>query len=301
VLTSLIESGILVEAVVTRPDKRRGRGSDTSPSPVKATASHFNIPCFDSIDAVVAELQNRDSLTGVTGVVVAYGRILKEPLISLIPLVNLHFSLLPRWRGAAPVERAILTGDAKTGSSIMQIEEGLDTGGVYAVEEVQILTHESADELRTRLGVVGAQQLAHMLSHGFPQPTAQVGEPVHAEKISPFELQINWNEPAKNAERRVRVGGAFTNFRNQRVKVLDARVHESVSDNIANNSFAIGAVTEVRKDGMMVRTVDGYLLVVHVQAESKKPMLARDWANGLRVAVGDQFEFLSSFTHKDAT
>ncbi len=97
------------------------------------------------------------------------------------------------------------------------------------------------------------------------------------------------------------MGGAFTNFRNQRVKVLDARVHESVSDNIANNSFAIGAVTEVRKDGIMVRTADGYLLVVHVQAESKKPMLARDWANGLRVAVGDQFEFLSSSTHKDAT
>ena len=297
----LIESGIHVEAVVTRPDKRRGRGSDTSPSPVKAAATAFNIPCFDSIDAVVAELQNRDSLSGVTGVVVAYGRILKEPLISLIPLVNLHFSLLPRWRGAAPVERAILSGDEKTGSSIMQIEEGLDTGGVYAVEEVEILTHESADELRSRLGVVGAQQLAHMLHHGFPQATAQTGEPVHAEKISPAELQISWGEPARQAVRQVRVGGAFSYFRNQRIKILDACVHTDASENLSITNTAVGTIIEMRKDGIVVHTADGHLLVSHVQAESKKPMLARDWANGLRVSVGDQFEFVSSSTNKDAS
>jgi len=296
-----MESGIHVEAVVTRPDKRRGRGSDTSPSPVKAAAIAFNIPCFDSIDAVVAELQNRDSLSGVTGVVVAYGRILKEPIISLIPLVNLHFSLLPRWRGAAPVERAILSGDPKTGSSIMQIEEGLDTGGVYAVEEVEILTHESADELRSRLGVVGAQQLAHMLHHGFPQATAQDGKPVHAEKISPAELQISWGEPARQAVRQVRVGGAFSYFRNQRIKILDACVHTDASENISVTSPAVGTIIEMRKEGIVVHTADGHLLVSHVQAESKKPMLARDWANGLRVSVGDQFEFVSSSTNKDAS
>ena len=297
----LIESGIHVEAVVTRPDKRRGRGSDTSPSPVKAAAIAFNIPCFDSVDEVVADLQNRDSLSGVTGVVVAYGRILKEPIISLIPLVNLHFSLLPRWRGAAPVERAILSGDTKTGSSIMQIEEGLDTGGVYAVEEVEILTHESADELRSRLGVVGAQQLAHMLRHGFPQATAQDGEPVHAEKISPAELQISWGEPARQAVRQVRVGGAFSYFRNQRIKILDACVHTDASENFSVTSPAVGTIIEMRKDGIVVHTADGRLLVSHVQAESKKPMLARDWANGLRVSVGDQFEFVSSSTNKDAS
>jgi len=297
----LIESGVEVEAVVTRPDKRRGRGSDTSPSPVKAAATAFNIPCFDSIDVVVAELQNRDSLSGVTGVVVAYGRILKEPLISLIPLVNLHFSLLPRWRGAAPVERAILSGDAKTGSSIMQIEEGLDTGGVYAVEEVEILTHESADELRSRLGVVGAQQLVHMLRCGFPQPTAQAGEPVHAEKISPAELQISWGEPARQAVRQVRVGGAFSYFRNQRIKILDACVHTDASENFSVTSPAVGTIIELRKDGIVMHTANGHLLVSYVQAESKKPMLARDWANGLRVSVGDQFEFVSSSINKDAS
>ena len=296
----LNENGIRVEAVVTRPDKRRGRGSETSPSPVKATAARFNIPCFDSIDAVLAHLHNQDSLDGVTGVVVAYGRILKEPLISLIPLVNLHFSLLPRWRGAAPVERAILSGDAKTGSSIMQIEEGLDTGGVYAVEQVEILSHESADELRSRLGVVGSRQLVHMLRYGFPEPIAQVGEPLHAEKISPFELQINWNEPARNAVRRVRVGGAFTYFRNQRLKVLDADVVDVVVENVDSSNTAVGAVWELRKEGIVVRAADDLLLVSQVQAESKKPMLARDWANGLRVAVGDHFEFVTSSPNKDA-
>lgn len=297
----LIESGIPVEAVVTRPDKRRGRGSDTSPSPVKATAVRFNIPCFDSIDAVLAHLHHQESLVGVTGVVVAYGRILKEPLISLIPLVNLHFSLLPRWRGAAPVERAILCGDATTGSSIMQIEEGLDTGGVYAVEELEILSHESADDLRSRLGVVGSRQLVQLLRDGFPQPAPQKGEPVHAEKISPVELQIHWSQPAINAQRQVRVGGAFTYFRNARVKVLDARVHNDDAENTVDTSFATGAIVQLRKDGVVVQTANGQLLVSQVQAESKKPMLGRDWANGLRVAIGDHFEFVTSSPNKDVS
>jgi methionyl-tRNA formyltransferase len=295
----LIENGIRVEAVVTRPDKRRGRGSETSPSPVKATAVRFNIPCFDTIDAVLAHLHHQESLVGVTGVVVAYGRILKDPLISLIPLVNLHFSLLPRWRGAAPVERAILSGDATTGSSIMQIEEGLDTGGVYAVEEVDILSHESADELRSRLGVVGARQLVQLLRNGFPQPARQNGEPIHAEKISPAELQIHWSQPAINAQRQVRVGGAFTYFRNSRVKVLDARVHNNDDENTGGTSFATGAIVQLRKEGVVVQTANGHFLVSQVQAESKKPMLARDWANGLRVAIGDHFEFVTSSPNKD--
>jgi methionyl-tRNA formyltransferase len=268
---------------------------------VKATAVRFSIPCFDSIDAVLDHLHHQESLVGVTGVVVAYGRILKEPLISLIPLVNLHFSLLPRWRGAAPVERAILSGDATTGSSIMQIEEGLDTGGVYAVEEVDILSHESADELRSRLGVVGARQLVQLLRDGFPQPAPQNGEPVHAEKISPAELQIHWSQPAINAQRQVRVGGAFTYFRNQRVKVLDARVHNNDAENTVDTSFATGAIVQLRKDGVVVQTANGQLLVSQVQAESKKPMLARDWANGLRVAIGDHFEFVTSSPNKDVS
>jgi methionyl-tRNA formyltransferase len=266
---------------------------------VKATAARFNIPCFDSIDAVLAHLHNQESLVGVTGVVVAYGRILKDPLISLIPLVNLHFSLLPRWRGAAPVERAILCGDATTGSSIMQIEEGLDTGGVYAVDEVDIFSHESADELRSRLGVVGSHQLVQLLRDGFPQPAPQKGEPVHAEKISPVELQIHWSQPAINAQRQVRVGGAYTYFRNARVKVLDARVHNDDAENTVDTSFATGAIVQLRKEGVVVQTSNGQLLVSQVQAESKKPMLARDWANGLRVAVGDHFEFVTSSPNKD--
>jgi methionyl-tRNA formyltransferase len=181
----------------------------------------------------------------------------------------------------------------------MQIEEGLDTGGVYAVEEVDIFSHESADELRSRLGVVGARQLVQLLRDGFPQPAPQKGEPVHAEKISPVELQIHWSQPAINAQRQVRVGGAFTYFRNARVKVLDARVHNDDAENTVDTSFATGAIVQLRKEGVVVQTSNGQLLVSQVQAESKKPMLARDWANGLRVAVGDHFEFVTSSPNKD--
>jgi len=101
--------------------------------------------------------------------------------------------------------------------------------------------------------------------------------------------------------RQVRVGGAFSYFRNQRIKILDACVHTDASENISVTSPAVGTIIEMRKEGIVVHTADGHLLVSHVQAESKKPMLARDWANGLRVSVGDQFEFVSSSTNKDAS
>lgn len=265
---------------MTNPDKRRGRGGKTEASPAKKVAIDHGIPVIESTADAVAFIEKHGT-DGVTGVVVAYGRIIREPLLSLIPLVNLHFSLLPRWRGAAPVERAILAGDSDTGSSIMQIEEGLDTGAVYDVEAVKINDNESVEQLRSRLGVIGASQIVRMLREGFPEPTPQSGDPVHADKITPDELLIDWSKSAVVVARTVRLGGAHAFLRGSRVKI-----HEAV---VVDGSGTAGAVIAAAPD-VIVAAGTGAVRLVIVQPEGKKPMPARDWANGVRPSVGETFE-----------
>ena len=284
VLEYLLSAGVEVAAVVSRPDKRRGRGSSLVASPVKEVALRNGLLVCESADEIITHLQSRPTLEGLTGVVVAYGRIIKEPLLSLIPLVNLHFSLLPRWRGAAPVERAILAGDTHTGSSIMQIEEGLDTGAVFDVVKTPIDEHETCDELRSRLGKLGAEQLVRLLTQGFPVGTVQSGDATHAAKISPEELHLNWQQSAIEVSRIVRVGGAYGTFRGQRLKVLQGV--SVVSENQSGD--APGVIVGISSEGVDIATGDGVYRIARLQGEGKKPMAARDWANGMHVSVGEQ-------------
>ena len=158
-LRTLVGSGHDVALVVSRPDKRRGRGGALVPSPVKAAALELGLAVTDSLADVTG--------TGAElGVVVAYGRIIPVSVLHEVPMVNLHFSLLPRWRGAAPVERAILEDDAETGVCLMAVEAGLDTGGIYAVATTTIGTEETADELRPRLVTLGCGLLEEHLGQG---------------------------------------------------------------------------------------------------------------------------------------
>lgn len=279
-LSTLLEAKVNVVAVVTNPDKRRGRGGKTEASPAKKVALDHGLTVIESpADAV--EFLEAHGTEGVTGVVVAYGRIIREPLLTMIPLVNLHFSLLPRWRGAAPVERAILAGDTRTGSSIMQIEEGLDTGGVYDVESLDIDDTETVEQLRSRLGVIGSRQIVKMLLNGFPEPRPQVGEPVHADKITPDELLLDWSKPAVDIVRTIRVGGAHGFFRGSRVKIHEALPTDG--EGVPGAVIAVGADVVVAAGSRAVR-------LVTVQPEGKRPMAARDWANGVRPSVGESFE-----------
>jgi methionyl-tRNA formyltransferase len=276
----LLAASIRVIAVVTRPDKRRGRGNATEPSPVKKVALDNALPVFETPGEIVAWLETR-GVDGVTGVVVAYGRIIKDPLLSLVPLVNLHFSLLPRWRGAAPVERAILAGDTETGATIMQIEEGLDTGGVYAIEPTRIDDNEDVVTLRSRLGVLGARALVKLLKDGFPAPLPQEGLPVHADKLGVDELRIDWMQSASRIQRVIRLGGAFSSFRGQRLKIHRADVESGTGP--------CGSIIEAGKAGVVVACGEGALRLVDVQPEGKKVMSSRDWSNGVKPVVGDMF------------
>src|SRR5687768_12850739 len=138
-------------------------------------------------------------------------------------MINVHFSLLPRWRGAAPVERAILAGDTETGVCIMQLEEGLDTGPVYAVERMTIEPEETADELRDRLVLAGTDLLLVTLDAGLGEPAVQEGGPTYAAKLEPNEFEIDWTQPTTAVHGVIRVGRAWTTFRGKRLKILRAR------------------------------------------------------------------------------
>lgn len=252
-LQALHDAGHDVALVVTRPDRRRGRGGATSPSPVKAAATELGLPVshdLDDVTTVGAEL----------GVVVAYGRIIPPEVLEQLPMVNLHFSLLPRWRGAAPVERAILAGDTVTGVCVMAVDEQLDTGDVYARAEVPIDPETTADELRAELVEVGTRLLVDTLGSGLPEPTPQVGEPTYAHKIDPAELRIDWSRPAEEIHRLIRIGGAWTTFRGSRIKIHRARL------------------------------TDGELVPTEVQPEGRPRMSYEAWRNGARPAPDERFE-----------
>ena len=155
-LFAMIDAGHQVTLVVTGADKRRGRGSATSPSPVKAAALELGLPVSHRVDDVL-------SAGADLGVVVAFGRLIRPHVLERVPMVNLHFSLLPRWRGAAPVERALLAGDDVTGVALMQLEEGLDTGPVFASAEVPIAERATLSDLRGELVGVGTGLLLDRL------------------------------------------------------------------------------------------------------------------------------------------
>jgi len=192
----------------------------------------------------------------------------------VVPMVNSHYSLLPRWRGAAPVERALLAGDEETGVCLMQLEEGLDTGPVFDTVRLPIGPRVTGAELRAQLVQAGVEQLVRCLAAPLAEPVAQIGEPVYAAKIVPEELRIDWTRPAADIDRLVRLGGAWTTFRDRRVKVLVAEPAEPAQQSV---------------DDVLVSPVAG-LRVVRVQPEGKAPMSFDDFARGARVRPGERFE-----------
>jgi methionyl-tRNA formyltransferase len=273
-LTALVAAGHEIDLVVSRRDSRRSRRGDAEPSPVKLAALELGLEVTDDLNQVT-------SAGAELAVVVAYGRIIPERILDVLPMVNVHFSLLPRWRGAAPVERAILAGDATTGVCVMRLEAGLDTGPVLARSEVPIGDDETAHELRERLASVGAELLVDVLSHGVKDLAPgepQVGEATYAAKVEAQELELHFEAPAVELARIVRIGRAWTTFRGGRLIVGAARPHENV---------AVGAPPGTL-DGSSVATGGGTLELVEVQPEGRKRVPAREWLRGARPQEGER-------------
>ena len=290
-LRALVRAGHDVALVVSGPDKRRGRGGARTPTPVKAAALELGLDVTDDLAAVAT--------AGVElGVVVAYGKIISEALLEQVPMVNLHFSLLPRWRGAAPVERAILAGDDTTGVCVMDVAVGLDTGDVHAVATVAIDDRITAGELTGQLAQAGAELLVDSLESGLTRGVAQSGDGVtYAHKITTEDRRLDWSLPAAQLQRVVRIGGAWTTFGGDRFKVLSATALSSAGST-APNSTAPNSTTPdssapnwvapaVVVPGTVHRTAvtcgDGdALLLGTVQPQGRAPMDASSWVNGAR-------------------
>ena len=270
-LQALVGAGFEVPLVVSPPDRRRGRGSALSPSPVKAAALKLGLP-------VTSEVADALDVGADIGVVVAYGHLIRRPMLEQLPMLNIHFSLLPRWRGAAPVERALLSGDAETGVCLMGLEVGLDTGPVYARATTPIGPTDRVSDLRERLAIMGAELLVEQLTVGLSEPEPQEGEATHATKIESADREIDWSADAVMIDRQVRLGGAWTLFRGKRFKIHAAEL------------LAVDAgPTPGTVDDLVVATGRGSLRLVSVQPEGKPRQDATDWARGARLTTNDRF------------
>ena len=242
---------------------------------MKAAALELGLPVSHDVDDVLdagADL----------GVVVAFGQLIKPHVLDIVPMVNLHFSLLPRWRGAAPVERALLAGDDQTGVCLMQLEEGLDTGPVFARATVPIGATTTAAELRHDLVEVGTACWSTRCGPVSASRDPQEGEPTYAAKISAQELRIDWTKPSAEIDRLVRVGGAWTTLHGRRLRILAA----DLIDGAAPPS------NELIGDRV------GGLRLVTVQPEGKGPMPFDAFARGARLAVAEQLGATDADGHR---
>jgi len=275
-LRALVAAGHDVALCVTRPDRRRGRGADTTPSPVKEAATELGL-------AVTHDMDDLTTAGVELGVVVAFGRIIPAPLLDEVPMVNVHFSLLPRWRGAAPAERAILAGDRETGVCLMKVEEGLDSGPVYAARTVPLDDEVTLARLREHLVSVGSALLVEALANGvsgLPVPVPQRGEVTVAEKITKEDLHLDWADAAAQLKRVVRLGRAWTTFRGKRLTVLGAAVGQT--------GAGVSGGPPGSLDGPDVATGAGTLVLLRVQPESRSPMSADEWLRGVRPGTGER-------------
>ncbi|MBX9396049.1 methionyl-tRNA formyltransferase [Streptomyces sp. TRM72054] len=291
-LDALLDSGRHeVVAIITRPDAPAGRGRRMVASPVAERAEEAGIEVLKPVRPREPEFLERLREIGPDCCpVVAYGALL--PRVALdIPThgwVNLHFSLLPAWRGAAPVQHAIMAGDEITGASTFLIEEGLDSGPVYGTVTETIRPTDTSGDLLTRLAFAGAGLLAATMDgiadgtlKAVPQPADGV---TVAPKITVEDAQVDWSAPALRVDRVVRgctpAPGAWTTFRGERLKLVQVALVPDRTD-LAPRQLSVG------KNNVYVGTGSHAVELLWVQAQGKKPMRAADWARGVRIADGE--------------
>lgn len=281
-LEALLHSPHRVVAVYTQPDRPAGRGRRLTPSPVKVLAQTHHLPVLQPTtlrnDAVLRRLREHGADVLV---VAAYGLILPREALDACPLgaVNIHASLLPRWRGAAPIQRAILAGDRETGVTLMQMDEGLDTGAILAERATPIGPRDTAATLHDRLARLGADLLVETLpalAAGRIEPRPQdETRATYADKLNKAEARIDWTRPADHIDRQVRAFDpwpvAHTTLDGQTLRIWRARPQPG--------SAEPGTIVAAGRDGITVGTGEGLLILEEVQLPGKRRMAARDLAN----------------------
>lgn len=287
-LDALLASDHEVVGVVTQPDRVRKRGREASPSPVKLRALDTRIPVLQPESPKQGGFA--DELRGLSPdalVVVAYGHILPRAVLEVAPAINAHFSLLPRYRGAAPVQRALMAGETETGVTVFLLEPSVDSGPVLQVERTAIALEDDAGSLLARLAPIGARLVLRALAdvaagrRGLDQ---DAGNATPAPKIAPEDREIDWSAPATLIANRIRgltpEPGAFTTFRGKRLLIRRAHLADAVSTRDLPGTL-------VSTQPFRVATGDGLLELVEVQPEGKRAMDAAEFARGSRPAVGE--------------
>ena len=292
-LHALLGSRHTVVGVLTRPDRPKGRGRQLAASPVKAAALAHGVPI--SQPAALNSESERAELAAWRPdvlVVVAYGLILPRAVLELPPLggVNIHASLLPRWRGAAPIQRALLAGDTQTGITIMRMDAGLDTGAIVLQRGIPIAPTDTGGSLHDRLAALGAPALLEALEGlaagtltGRPQPSVGV---TYAPKIEKAEALIDWARDATEIERQVRAFNprpvAETRLDGEQLRVFAARAEVPPEGVVGSKPMAsqYGTITAVRDDSLLVLCGQDCLALEEVQRPGRRPVAARDFAHG---------------------
>ena len=267
-LEALVHEGHEVVLVITRPDRKRGRGSRLSPSPVKEAALELGLRVGHS-------LKELDGLNVERGIVVAYGAMIPASVLAVTPMLNVHFSLLPRWRGAAPVERSILAGDLRSGVCVMSLEAALDTGPVHACASTDVDEKTSA-ELTSELSHMGAKLLVEVLGSQelLDHPRAQEGEATYAEKLDSQTFHLHPAMPVALLARTVRLGRAYCFVGERRLRVLAGQV---------DTSHARAGSVSVEHGRVLIHTADGSFVLDQVQLEGSRAMSADAWWSGARL------------------
>jgi methionyl-tRNA formyltransferase len=277
VLDALVQAGHEIAAVYCQPPRPAGRGKKPRPSPVQKRAETLGLPVRCPVSLKGADTQAEFADLGAeVAVVVAYGLILPAAILSAPArgCLNIHASLLPRWRGAAPIQRAIMAGDEKTGVCIMQMDAGLDTGPVLLRRELPIGPEDTSADLHDRLAVVGAKAIVEALAHldelrPVPQPESAV---TYAAKIDKAEARIDWSKPAHEVDRHIRglspFPGAWCDIAGERVKLLRSRV--------ATGQGTPGQVLH----GFVVACGTGAVEITQAQRPGKRPIAADDLLRG---------------------
>lgn len=292
-LERLVGSPHEVAAVITQPDRPRGRGQQIHPEAVKRAADDWNVPVLqpDRLNDP-RFLQSLDALAPDLGVVAAYGRLLPRALLDLprLGMINVHASLLPRWRGAAPIHRAIIAGDRTTGVTIMRVVLALDAGPMLAKAETEIQPLETSRELETRLATLGANLAGatiDRLAAGTVEETAQDESLMtYADRLTRRDSVIDWARPADAIHNQIRgvqpwpLAGAL--MKGRRVMFLRSAVGDTTTLHAAP-----GTVVAVDADWFSIASQPGSVRILEIQEAGRAPMTVKAYLNGRRIAVGE--------------
>lgn len=303
-LRALVSGGYEVVGVFTQPDRPAGRGKKLKPSPVKVAAEELGLSVFQPEKIKTPEvIQHLRALAPDSIIVVAYGQVLSKDILQLPSkgCINVHASLLPAYRGAAPIHWAVMKGETRTGVTTMLMDGGLDTGDMLLKREVMISNEATTGEIQDKLAVLGGElilETLNALEKGGLIPIPQTGESNYAPLLKREHERLDWSRRAAELHHQIRGlnpwPGAFTTFRGENLKVwrstpfLQSEKDLETEDFLKSSTGDPGQIIQVLGEGLLVHTGEGVIRILEVQLAGKRAMSARDFFNGRHGQVGEK-------------